>query len=53
MSPKYSTCPSTGKRIMSRKNAMREARWWRLARFARMQHYRCTKCNHWHIGNVR
>lgn len=45
-------CPS-GKRRMTRKEAIASAQWWRRQRFARVNHYRCKKCGDWHIGNDR
>lgn len=47
------SCPQTGKRRYTRKQAIAEARWWRRFRFARMTHYRCHSCGAWHIGNDR
>lgn len=47
------TCSKTGKNVMTRKQAMNQAIWWRKARFARMSHYRCSTCKGWHIGNDR
>lgn len=46
-------CSLTGKRSMTRKQALAEARWWRQTMFARMRHYRCGACGQWHIGNDR
>ena len=44
-------CERARKRILSRKQAMRQAAWYRRERFARMGHYRCRSCGGWHIGN--
>lgn len=44
-------CLPSGKRKLTRKQAMREALWWRRVRFARMNHYHCHKCKSWHVGN--
>jgi hypothetical protein len=44
-------CERTGKRIYTRREALRQARWWRTRRLARMSHYRCGSCDGWHIGN--
>ncbi len=46
-------CERTGKRRFTRKEAMRQAAWWRVRRFARMAHYKCKHCGNWHIGNKR
>ena len=46
------TCPSTGKRCLTRAQAQREALWWRRERFARMNHYRCRSCGFSHVGNA-
>lgn len=51
--PDPERCEATGKRRMTRKKAMAEASWWRRFRFARMNHYRCSKCGAWHVGNDR
>ena len=48
---KHATCPVTGKRCLTRREALREAAWWRRRRHARMSHYRCRGCKAWHIGN--
>lgn len=45
------TCALTGKRRMTRKQAMASAGWWRRSMFARMAHYRCRSCGAWHVGN--
>lgn len=45
------TCDLTGKRRLTRRQAMAEARWWRRSMFARMNHYRCRSCGAWHVGN--
>ena len=44
-------CKTTGKLVLTRKEARDKAHWWRTQRFARMHHYRCG--DHWHIGNSR
>lgn len=41
------------KERLTRKEAMKRARWWRTVRFARMEHYRCASCSAWHVGNDR
>jgi hypothetical protein len=48
-------CNKTGKKCWSRKQAMRQANWWRSHRFANMRHYQCAsgEYGHWHVGNVR
>lgn len=46
-------CAKTGKVTLTRKESMRQAAWWRRARFARMNHYRCSACKGWHVGNDR
>jgi hypothetical protein len=44
-------CLVTGKRMLTRKGAHREAVWWRRSRLARMQHYSCGSCGAYHVGN--
>ena len=44
-------CPSSGKDTLTRKEALRRASWFRHARFARMNHYYCARCDGWHIGH--
>lgn len=46
-------CQRTGKIKHTRREALQQARWWRRERFVRMNHYRCTACGTWHIGNDR
>lgn len=46
-------CDKTGKRQLTRREAMAEATWWRRVKMARMKHYRCDACGSWHVGNDR
>jgi hypothetical protein len=45
------TCPRTGKECLTRKDAMAKDSWWRRARLARMNHYKCATCGAWHVGH--
>lgn len=46
-------CPKTGKRMLTRKESIAEAAWWRRSRLAVMNRFHCGSCGAWHIGNDR
>lgn len=46
------TCKLTGKRVLTQREALAEARWWRRSMFARMARCRCRSCGGWHVGNA-
>lgn len=45
------TCSATGKEMLTRRQAMNRACWFKRAKFARMVHFKCSKCGRWHVGN--
>jgi len=47
------TCPRTGKQQYTKKQAIRQAGWWRRYWFAVMWAYKCRHCGTYHIGNRR
>jgi hypothetical protein len=49
--PVENTSCSTGKQCLTREEADERAERLRETEFARMNSYKCSKCNWWHVGH--